>query len=251
MSTTLPARLLILLVCLVGALVPAPRLAAADFTPEQKKEIEAVIQDFLANHPDLLLQAIEKADDKLKSDAKDKAARTLAEHRQQVFDDPASPVAGNPNGNVTLVEFFDYRCPYCKQVEPALEKLLAADHQLRLVYKEFPVLGPDSETAAHVALAARKQGKYDAFHRAMMAATGHIDEGVIYKVAASAGLDVDRLKQDAKSPDVDKAVSANLDLGNSLGIDGTPGFIVGDQIVDGAMPLSQLQQLIATARAKK
>jgi protein-disulfide isomerase len=152
---------------------------------------------------------------------------------------------------VTLVEFFDYRCPYCKEVEPSLEKLLADDHQLRFIYKEFPVLGPDSETAAHVALAARKQGKYDAFHRAMMATTGHIDEGVIYKVAASVGLDVDRLRQDAKSPDIDKALSANIDLGNLLDIDGTPGFIVGDQIVPGAMSLDDLKQMIATARGAK
>jgi protein-disulfide isomerase len=253
MVMPLPARLLSLAICVIGAFaLLAPRPALADnFTDAQKKEIQAIIQDYLSNHPDLLLQAIEKADDKLKSDAKDKATKALAEHRQEVLADPASPVAGNPNGNVTLVEFFDYRCPYCKEVEPSLEKLVSEDHQLRFIYKEFPVLGPDSEIAAHVALAARKQGKYDAFHHAMMALTGHIDEAAIYKVAASVGLDIDRLKQDAKSPDVEKELAANIDLGNTLGIDGTPGFIVGDQIVDGAMPLSDLKQLIATARGQK
>jgi protein-disulfide isomerase len=252
MATTLPARLWFFALCLSSALaVLVPRPAAAEFTADQKKEIQGIIQDYLANHPDMLLHAIERADDKLKSDAKDKAQKALDEHRQQVFNDPASPIAGNPNGNVTLVEFFDYRCPYCKQVEPSLEKLVGEDRQLRFVYKEFPVLGPDSETAAHVALAARRQGKYDAFHRAMMATNGHIDEAAIYKVAASVGLDMDRLRQDAKSPEIEKELSANIDLGNSLGIDGTPGFIVGDQIVDGAMPLSDLKQLIATARNGK
>jgi len=250
MSIIQPARplLVALLLCAAFALT-APRPAtASDFTPDQKKQIDALIQDYLENHPDMLLKAIEKADEKLKSDAKDRSAKALADHRQQVFDDPASPTAGNPNGNVTLVEFFDYRCPYCKQVQPSLEKLLGADHQLRFVYKEFPVLGPDSEIAAHVALAARKQGKYDAFHRAMMAATGHIDEDVIYKVAASVGLDLDRLKQDVKAPDIDKQINDNIELGQTLDVDGTPAFIVGNTIVPGAVSLSDLQQLIASAR---
>ena len=230
--------------CLVAALAPPRPAAAAEFTPDQKKEIEGIIKDFLANHPDLLMQAIQDADDKLKKDAKDKAVKALDDHRQQVFDDPQSPTAGNPKGDVTLVEFFDYRCPYCKQVEPSLEKLLQDDKMLRFVYKEFPVLGPDSELAAHAALAAKLQGKYDAFHREMMAAPGHPDEAVIFKVAASVGLDVDRLKQDMKSPDVEKQLKANLDLGGTLDIDGTPAFIVGSTIVPGAISLEELKKLI-------
>lgn len=228
----------------------APLAAAADFTPDQKKEIEAIVGAYLKNHPDVLIDAIQAADDKLKADAKDKVNQTLAASRQQLYSDPQSPVAGNPNGNVTLVEFFDYRCPYCKQVEPSLEKLLGDDHQLKFVFKEFPVLGPDSEVAARVALAAKKQGKYDAFHRVMMATNGHIDEAVILKVAASVGLDVDRLKQDMNSPDIEKELKANLDLGKSLNLDGTPSFIVGDTIVPGAISASDLKQLISDARKK-
>ena len=146
--------------------------AASDFNADQKQAIEAIVRDYLKDHPEVLIDAIQAAEDKLKSDAKDKAVEALAAHRKEVFDDPGSPVAGNPKGDVTLVEFFDYRCPYCKQVEPALERLIGEDRQLRFVYKEFPVLGPDSETAARVALAARKQGKYEAFHRAMMSTGG-------------------------------------------------------------------------------
>jgi protein-disulfide isomerase len=224
--------------------------SASDFSPDQKKEIEAIVHDYLKNHPEMLIDAIQAADDKLKADAKDKATQALAAHRQDVFNDPQSPIAGNPNGNVTLVEFFDYRCPYCKQVEPSLEKLVGDDHQLRFVFKEFPVLGPDSETASRVALAAKKQGKYDAFHRAMMATGGHIDESVIFKVAASAGLDIDRVKQDMKSPDVEKELKANLDLGKLLDLDGTPSFIVGNTIVPGAVSADDLKQLVANARAK-
>ena len=252
MPRLLTSRLISLSFCLLVAatLLPCRPVAAAEFTPDQRKEIEGIIKDFLANHPDLLMQAIQDADDKLKADAKDKAAKALADHRHDVFDDPQSPTAGNPKGDVTLVEFFDYRCPYCKQVEPSLEQLLQDDKQLRFVYKELPVLGPDSELAAHAALAAKLQGKYDAFHRALMNTPGHPDEAVIFKVAASVGLDVDRLKQDMKSPDIEKQLKANLQLGDTLSIDGTPAFIVGKTIVPGAISLEDLRKLIADTRAK-
>jgi protein-disulfide isomerase len=247
----LSARLLPLVFAVLAVVLPVSRPAAADeFTPEQRKEIEGLIRDFLVNHPDVLADAIQAADEKLKRDAKDKAARALADHRAEVFDDPQTPVAGNPQGDVTLVEFFDYRCPYCKQVQPGIEKLLREDHQLRVVYKEFPVLGPESNLAAHVALAARKQDKYAAFHTAMMATTGRIDEAVIYKVAASVGLDVDQLKQDTKSPEIDQLLKANLNLATLLDIDGTPAFVIGEAIIPGALDYDGLQQLIADMRKK-
>jgi protein-disulfide isomerase len=247
----MPPRFWLYSLFALAALVVTPPLASAsDFTPEQRQQIEAIVGDYLKTHPDVLIDAIQAADDKMKADEKNKAVQALATHRKAVFDDPQSPVGGNPKGDVTLVEFFDYRCPYCKQVEPALEKLVADDRKLRFVYKEFPVLGPDSEIAAHAALAAGQQGKYDAFHRAMMNAPGHIDEATIYKVAASVGLDVDRLKQDMKSPDIDKELKANLDLGNDLDLSGTPSFIVGDTIIPGAIGADELKQLVATARGK-
>jgi protein-disulfide isomerase len=248
----LSARVLLLVLTVFAALLlPVSRLAAADeFSPEQRKEIEGMIRDFLVDHPDVLVDAIQAADDKLKRDAKDKAAKALAAHRAEVFDDPQTPVAGNPQGDVTLVEFFDYRCPYCKQVQPAIDKLLREDHQLRVVYKEFPVLGADSDLAAHVALAARKQDKYDAFHSAMMATTGHIDEAVIYRVAAAAGLDVDQLRKDAKAPEIDQLLKANHNLAMLLDIDGTPAFIIGEAIIPGALDYDGLQQLIADIRKK-
>ena len=239
----------LLAVSVIGVARP-PVAAASNFTPDQKKEIEAIVGGYLKTHPDVLIDALQAADEKMKADAKEKANQAFAANKQEIFDDPQSPVAGNPNGNVTLVEFFDYRCPYCKQVEPSLEKLLGDDPQLKFVFKEFPVLGPDSEVAARVALAARKQGKYASFHRAMMGTTGHIDEAVIFKVAASVGLDVDRLKQDMTSPDIEKELKANLDLGKSLDLDGTPSFIVGNTIVPGAISASDLKQLIADARKK-
>jgi protein-disulfide isomerase len=240
----------VIVVLLAAALAPAPA-RAADFTPEQRQAIEGIVKDYLAKHPEVMLDALQAADEKMKGDARDKASAQLAAHRRQVFDDAATPVGGNPKGDVSLVEFFDYRCPYCKQVEPALESLLRQDAQLRIVYKEYPVLGPSSVTAAKAALAAQKQGKYAAFHHAMMALKGQIDDAAVFAVARSVGLDVDRLKRDMKDPAIQKLLKANLALGDELDIQGTPGFVIGDQIVPGAIGLDDFKQLIAEARKRE
>jgi len=232
------------------ALLPLCPAPAAEFTPEQKKAIEAIIRDYLANNPEMLLDALQAAEDKLKSESKDKATQALSARRREVLEDPESPVGGNPKGDVSLVEFFDYRCPYCKQVEPALEALLGQDKQLRFVYKELPVLGADSITASRAALAARKQGKYDALHRALMGTKGQLDEPTVLKVAQSAGLDSDRLKRDMAAPEIDRALKANAALAEALDIRGTPAFVVGDDIVPGAIDLGTLKALIAAARQK-
>jgi protein-disulfide isomerase len=232
------------------ALLPLGAARAADFTPEQRKEVEAIIHDYLIKNPDVLLDALQAAEDKIKGEARDKAAQALTTRRREIFEDPEAPVAGNPKGDVSLVEFFDYRCPYCKQVEPALEALLGEDRQLRLVYKEFPVLGADSVTASRAALAAKKQGKYDGFHRAMMTLKGQINEAAVFKTAESVGLDVERLKRDMATPEIARALKANTDLAEALEIRGTPAFVIGDEIVPGAIDLASLKQLIATARKR-
>lgn len=237
---------------IVGLALALPLHAslAADFTPDQRKAIEAIIRDYLTKNPDVLIDALQAAEDKMKGDAKDKAAQALSTRRREIFEDPDTPFAGNPNGDVSLVEFFDYRCPYCKQVEPSLEALIGEDRQLRIVYKEFPVLGPESMTASKAALAARKQGKYDALHRALMALKGQINDTAVFKTAESVGLDVDRLKRDMAAPEISRALKANTELADALDIRGTPGFVVGNEIVPGAIDLASLKQLIATARKK-
>jgi protein-disulfide isomerase len=234
----------------VLAVLPLGSTTAAEFTAEQRQAIEGIIRDYLTKNPEMLLDVLQAAEDKLKGEAHDKASATLAARRHEVFDDPDAPVAGNPQGDASLVEFFDYRCPYCKQVEPALEALLAEDQHLRLVYKEFPVLGPESVSAARAALAARRQGKYEALHRALMGFKGQMDEAAIFKVAGSVGLDVVRLKRDMAAPDIDRMLKANLSLATALDISGTPGFVIGDEVVPGAVSLDELKQLIATARGK-
>jgi protein-disulfide isomerase len=243
-----PWIVIFIFACACLAIAPVHPLGAAEITPEQRKAIEAIIHDYLMQNPEILIDALREAEAKASSDADIKAAQVLRDRRREVFDDPATPVGGNPQGDVTVVEFFDYRCPYCKQVHPAIQKLLDQDRKLRFVYKEFPVLGEQSDIAAHAALAARLQGKYEALHNAMMAAKGQITEEMVYRLAASIGLDVDRLKHDMTDPEIDRALSANRSLAKALELRGTPGFIIGDHVIPGAIDLDALKTMVADAR---
>jgi protein-disulfide isomerase len=244
-------RMFFVLLTLASVLVvsaPLGPLEAAEMTLEQRRAIEAIIHDYLMQNPDVLIEALREAEAKANSDADAKAAQVIRDRRREIFDDPATPVGGNPQGDVAIVEFFDYRCPYCKQVHPALQTLLDQDQKLRFVYKEWPVLGPQSDMAAHAALAARLQGKYEPFHAAMMATKGQISDEVVYRIAGSIGLDVDRLKRDMTNPEIDQALSANKALANALDLHGTPGFIIGDHVVPGAIDLDALKNMVADAR---
>jgi protein-disulfide isomerase len=234
--------------CVLLAFVAAGTAGAAEIGPSQRRAIEGVIHDYLLSHPEVLLQALNEAEKKLDQSAGEGARQAIAAHRRALFNDPATPVGGNPAGNVTIVEFFDYSCPYCKAVEPTLERLLGRDHNLRFVYKEFPVLGPESVTAARAALAASRQGKYVAFHDAMMTAKGPLDDERIYRVAGAVGLDLSRLKRDMAAPWVTAELKANMALAAALGVQGTPTFVIGHKIVPGAVDLDRLERLIAAAR---
>ncbi|MGH6920293.1 MAG: DsbA family protein, partial [Geminicoccaceae bacterium] len=172
----------------------------------------------------------------------------LRAREDQLLRDPDSPVGGNPNGDVSLVEFFDYNCPYCRRVAPTVTELEEADPDLRVVYKEFPILGPGSEFAARAALAARKQGKYVPFHNALMRATDQVTEQTVIEIAREVGLDTERLEQDMRDPAIEDAIARNLQLANALGITGTPSFVIGDRMVPGAADFRTLQGLIAEVR---
>jgi protein-disulfide isomerase len=232
-------------VILLPAPTPTPTASAAGFSPEQRQEIQAIVNDYLTKNPEVLIGALKKAEAEMDRDADAKTAALIALHRHDLLDNPQTPVGGNPQGKVSLVEFFDYRCPYCKATEPALEKLAAEDSQLRLVYKEFPILGPVSVTAAHAALAAKRQGKYDAFHRAMMAARGNITDDTVFTVAKSVGLDIAQLKRDMAAPEINEEIAANMKLADAIAVSGTPAFIVGDQLIPGEIDLTALKKLVA------
>ncbi len=170
--------------------------------------------------------------------------------RDELLNDPASPVGGNPDGDVTLVEFFDYQCPYCKTIFPSIQALLAEDRELRYVFKEIPILGKDSVFAARAALAARRQGKYQEFHKVLMPTRGKLTETRVMRLAEKVGLDVDRLRRDMADRTIGDMIRRNLELADALGIYGTPAFIVGDTQVPGAVEIDTLKTLIARARQK-
>jgi protein-disulfide isomerase len=210
-------------------------------------EIPAERHAILSPNPSPLIKALREVKDDLHREPD--AREVLNGHRSEIFDDPATPFGGNPHGDVTIVEFFDYRCPYCKQLQPALLTLLDQDHKLRFVYKEMPILGSASVLAARAALAAWRQGKYEAFHAAMMGTKGAITENTVDEIAESVGLDVQWLKQDMATPKIVQALKDNLALANALNIHGTPGFIIGNRIVAGVpLDLDALKNIIAATR---
>jgi protein-disulfide isomerase len=240
-------RLLALAVLLVGTLA-APSRAAEPLSPEQKQAVEAVIHDYFLKNPEFMVEVLRAAEAKIKQDKVADARQAIATYHKDLVADATSPVGGNPDGDVTIVEFFDYRCPYCKQVEPAIEALVKEDSKIRIVYKEFPVLGADSVFASRMALAALKQDKYFAFHNAMMATKGQITEKVILQVAATAGIDITRAKTDMTDASVKEIIQHNYALGEALDINGTPAFIIGDTLVPGATDIDDLKKLVANAR---
>jgi protein-disulfide isomerase len=214
-------------------------------------EFDRRVQDYLMRNPEVIVQAVQGLQARQQRAELTETQQALKAKADEIFRDPASPVGGNVQGDVTLVEFFDYNCPYCRKMAPVLIDAEAADPQLRIVFKEFPILGPGSEFAARAALASQRQGRYEAFHHALMAVKEKVDENVVLATAASTGLDLDRLKADMQDPALQATIDRNMALAAALRINGTPGFVVGDQVLRGATELTVLQGLIGQARKPK
>ena len=217
-------------------------------TPVPEDEFNRRIRSFILENPEVIIEAMELFDAKQREAKRVEAVAALTTRADEILRDPTSPVDGNPAGDVTMVEFFDYNCHYCRRVLSTVAEAQAADPQLRIVYKEFPVLGPNSVFAAKAALAARRQGKYVVFHKALMRLQGPADEPRVLNAAKNVGLDLDRLKTDIQDPETQKAIDRNTALGLALGINGTPTFIIGNNLIPGATDLKTLQGLINVAR---
>lgn len=170
------------------------------------------------------------------------------ELRKAIERDPTSPVLGNPDGNVTLTEFFDYNCSYCRKMFGLIPKLIASDPQLRIVYREWPVFGEGSEFAARASLASLKQGKYWSFHSSMLGMEGRAVEATVMRTARDVGLDIEKLRADMEAPNVAEHIQTSFQLADHMGLLGTPTFIAGDEGVFGEMSLKELQELVARAR---
>jgi len=234
----------------IALLAASPAGASQMSVSPDRQAIEQIIHDYLMAHPEVVVESLKAGDARAKEQAAAETRAQIAKHQDELVRDPKSPVGGNPAGDVTIVEFFDYRCPYCKQVEPTLEQLLKEDGRVRVVYKEFPILGPESMIATRVSLAALKQSpqKYARLHAALMSAKGELSQDSILKAAEAAGLDVARIKTDMNGPEVDALIKRNYDLAETLNIRGTPAFIIGNELTPGAVDLPIFKKMVADAR---
>lgn len=224
-----------------------PGRATADsaaFSPDQKAAIEKIVKDYLVANPEVLLEVQGILEAKMEKQQAEKAKAALAENSKDVFRRAESPVAGNADGDITVTEFFDYNCGFCKRSFPEVAKLISSDGKVRVMLKEFPILSKGSEEAARVALAARLQGKYWEVHKALLENRGQNNEETALHFAEKLGLDMAKLKADMTSPAVTDELKNSKELATKLGINGTPHFLVGDKTIAGA-PDSLLEQLSA------
>lgn len=226
-----------------------PAVAADDAAKLPAAEIEKIVRDYLMREPEVVYDALQELQRRQAEAQAERQRVALLEHRDALVDDPAAPVAGNAAGDVTMVEFFDYRCSFCRRVVSSVQALLDEDQGLRVVFKELPVLGEDSVRAARAALASQKQDAYMPFHFALMGADDLSEEGIL-KIAGDLGMDTERLLADMYRPEVDQAIEANYQLANLLGIEGTPAFVIGDQLIPGAIDRARMESLIQEARTE-
>jgi protein-disulfide isomerase len=232
------------------ALVAPPAVAQAAFSDAQKKEMKALVREYILENPEIISEAVQLLQEKEEKAKASKVVAAITSNKAALFSPPEGTVLGNPKGDVTLVEFFDYNCGYCKQVYPTMMETLKEDGKIKLVMKEFPILGNPSVIASRAALASRKQNKYTEFHMAMLSHRGSLTEETIMKLAADVKLDVKKLQADMKAPEINEILAKNHQLAEALGIEGTPAIVVGETLVPGALQKDHLKELIADARKK-
>ena len=239
-----------------AALVALPSVSRAQsFSPEQRSEIQRVIKDYLISNPEVLQEAIGELEKRQAAAEADRNKASLVKNRDLLINSPRQVVLGNPQGDVTLVEFFDYNCGYCKRAMADMMELIKADPKLRIVLKELPILGEESLEAAQVAVAVRMQDKagtrYLDFHQKLFANRGRLGKAQALAAAKASGADMGRIEKDMQSPEIAATVQEGLQLAQSLGINGTPGYVIGDTVVAGAIGVPALRQQIQKIRAGK
>jgi len=230
--------------------IPPAQSVAGSFTAQQRQEIVGIMREALRTDPSLLRDAIGALQEDEERQKTSTAQGTIGEVSQALFRNPADAVAGNPNGDVTVVEFYDVRCPYCRRMVPVVAELLRRDPNVRFVYKDFPILGPASTLGARALLAAQKQDGYSRLHAILMNGGPNIDQDALRAAAGKAGLDWNRLQRDMADPEIQARISANLALGRKLDLQGTPAYVIGNQVLPGAVDIADLTAAIAVVRRK-
>lgn len=250
-SGTMIAAVLLLAASLPFASLPVAAQQSSTPTTITPKDIESVVREYLLKNPEIIVEALETYKRRAEEAQRDAVRQTIDRRKDSIQNDPDSPVGGNPDGDVTIVEFFDYRCGVCKRVHGTVAELIKSDSSIRRVYKEWPILGPESVFASRAALASRAQGKYLAFHDALMEHRGALTPEQIMRIAGSIGIDTKRLRTDMKAARIDAIIRKNYELAEALNINGTPSFIIGNQLVPGAADLDSLKSLVRKARRKE
>jgi protein-disulfide isomerase len=246
-------RRLVAVTVLLALAVSIPvlgRALAADEPKLTQQEIEKIVRDYLLREPEVLAEAFRRLQQRQTAAAATKAKQAIQDNQQALLSDQASPVEGNAQGKVTIVEFFDYRCVHCRHVAPTIDRIVSSNASVRVVYKNFPVLGEPSVLAARGAVAAQQQGGWPKLHRAMLAFEGDFTVESILALGASVGLDSAKLKADMVSPATDRALQANMTLAAALGLDATPSFVIGDRVIRGALSPEAFQALVDEEAAK-
>ncbi|WP_108815714.1 DsbA family protein [Loktanella sp. Alg231-35] len=226
------------------ALLPFGAMAQ-DLTEEQIKQLalEAILEN-----PQVIMEAVAILEQRRNAAQAAAQADVLQEQRALLENDPNAPVIGNPDAEAVIVEFFDYNCPYCKRAAADVKALLAQDGDIKVVYREWPILGEGSVFASRAALAARAQGKYEELHWALMELRGRATEASVLAAAREVGIDTDQLVVDMEAPDVAAHIETTQALAQGLGFTGTPAYVIGNALVPGAVPLADLQGYVADAR---
>jgi protein-disulfide isomerase len=219
--------------------------------PAFQQAVEQVVEQYIRAHPEVIEQTLQALQVKREAEERERVRKLIATKQAELLNDPNSPVSGKLDGDVTVVEFFDYRCGYCKRVAGAVTQLQQDDPNVRIVYKDYPILGEGSVLAARAALASSAQGKHLAFHEALLASEEDLTPETIFALATAVGLDTEKLHRDMESPSIQTAIERNRTLARELGINGTPGFIVGTELVPGALELKDLQNLVNQVRQEK
>lgn len=223
--------------------------AETSFSDAQKKEIGGIVRQYLLDNPEVLLEVSRELEARQQQTEAKQREEALKSSADELFRSPSDLVAGNPQGDVTMVEFFDYNCGWCKKGLPEVMSLLEKDKNLRLVLKEFPIFGGDSDYAAMAALASKRQNKYWEFHVALLAHEGKLTAAAVDEIATAKGLDLEKLKADMNAPEIAQVIAANQKLAEKLAISGTPAFVIDAQVVPGYLPADGLMAAIADVRA--
>src|SRR5947207_11272285 len=234
----------------------APMSASAQsFSDTQRGDIEAIVRNYLIAHPEVLEEAMTELSKRQAAAESAKHEAGVASNADAIFNSPRNVTLGNKDGDVTFVEFFDYNCGYCKRAMADMMDLMKADPKLKIVLKEFPVLGPGSVEAAQVAVAVRMQDKsgkkYLDFHQKLLGGRGQADKARALAAAKEAGLDTARIEKDLASPEVRATIEENFKLAEAMGMNGTPSYVIGRQVVIGAVGLDNLREKIGVARCGK